>query len=97
MSRYLQVTERLRPYLEDKIQESCSTKPSYIAKVKWNLFEIVANMLRERCDDLKIIGETMFKCSKNGGTITFFIKNGRLIVEASSKEEAFRLLEDILV
>jgi len=97
LSHYLPITESLKPYLEGKIQESCSTKPSYIAKIKWGLFETVADRLRGRCDDLKIIGEVMFKCSKNGGVITFFVKNGRLIVEASSKEEALRLLEDILV
>lgn len=97
LNHYLPITEKLKPYLEGKIQESCSTKPSYIVKVKWGLFETVANMLRERCDELKVIGEIMLKCSKNGSTITFFIKNGRLIVETSSKEEAFRLLEDILV
>ncbi|MBS7611584.1 hypothetical protein KEJ27_05185 [Candidatus Bathyarchaeota archaeon] len=97
MNHYIPITEKLKPYLEGKIQESCSTKPSYIVRVKWGLFEAVASRLKERCSDLQIIGEVMFKCSKNDGTITFFVKNGKLIVEASSKEEALRILEDIFV
>lgn len=97
LNHYLPITEKLKPYLEGKIQESCSTKPSYIVKVKWDLFETVANRLREKCGDLQIIGEVMFKCSKNDGTITFFIKNGRLVVVAPGKEEALRLLEEVFV
>ncbi len=95
LSRYLPIPEKLKLYLEGKIQESCSTKPSYIARVKWGSVEIVVNKLKEKCDDLKTVWEVMFKCVKGEGTLTF-TKNGRLIIEASSWEGALRLLEEIL-
>jgi hypothetical protein len=90
------VPEKLKLYLEGKIEESCSTKPSYIARVKLDLVKSVVGKLREKCDELKTIGGVMFKCSKNEGRITFTVGNGRLVVEASNAEEALRLLEDIL-
>lgn len=88
--------EKLKLYLEGNIEESCSTKPSYITRVKLDLVKSVVGKLREKCDELTTIGGVMFKCSKNESRITFTVGNGRLVVEASDAEEALRLLENIL-
>ena len=94
---YIPIPERLKPFLVGEILKGCGSKPSYVARVKRELLRETVERLRMFCDEFKMVGGMMVKCRKTSGSITFFPANGRLMFEASSEEEAFKLIERLFV